>query len=72
MSRIANAPVEIPSGVEVSLSASEISIKGSKGNLSLPIHELVEIKQEENSLKFGAVNTTKKIARAIRHFPRIG
>ena len=60
MSRIANAPVEIPGGVEVSLSGSEISIKGSKGNLSLPIHDLVEIKQEENALKVAAVNTTKK------------
>lgn len=60
MSRIANAPVEIPGGVEVTLSGQELSIKGSKGNLSLDIHELVEIKQEENSLKVAAVNTTKQ------------
>lgn len=60
MSRIANAPVEIPGGVEVTLSGQELSIKGSKGDLSLDIHELVEIKQEENSLKVAAVNTTKQ------------
>ncbi len=60
MSRIANAPVSIPSGVEVSLSGQELSIKGSKGNLSLTIHELVEIKQEESELKVFAVNTTNK------------
>lgn len=60
MSRIANAPVSIPSGVEVSLSGQELSIKGSKGNLSLTIHELVEIKQEESELKVVAVNTTNK------------
>ncbi len=28
MSRIANAPVEIPAGVEVALNGSEVSIKG--------------------------------------------
>ena len=60
MSRIANAPVSIPSGVEVSLSGQELSIKGSKGNLSLTIHELVEIKQEESELKVVAVNGTNK------------
>ena len=33
MSRIANAPVEIPAGVEVALKGSEVSIKGTKGTL---------------------------------------
>ena len=32
MSRIANAPVTIPKGVEASLSDGAISVKGSKGN----------------------------------------
>ena len=32
MSRIAIAPVLIPKGVETSLSKSEVSVKGSKGN----------------------------------------
>ena len=60
MSRIANASVSIPSGVEVTLSSQELSIKGSKGNLSLTLHELVEIKQEESELKVAAVDSTKK------------
>ena len=47
MSRIANAPVSIPSGVEVTFSGQDLSIKGPRGNLSMTIHELVEIKQEE-------------------------
>ena len=34
MSRIANAPVEIPAGVEVALNGSEVTVKGSKGTLS--------------------------------------
>ena len=60
MSRIANNPVSIPSGVEVSLSGKDVSIKGSKGNLSLTLHELVEIAQEDGQLQLSAANTTKK------------
>jgi large subunit ribosomal protein L6 len=59
MSRIANSPVEIPSGVEVSLSGKELSIKGGKGQMNLTIHELVEISQEEKVLKFAGVESGK-------------
>ena len=45
MSRIANSPVPVPAGVEITLNDRELSVKGSKGNLSLTIHELVELKQ---------------------------
>jgi len=50
MSRIANAPVEIPDGVEVSLNGAEVSIKGSKGTLSRAIHAEVEVAQQGNTL----------------------
>lgn len=60
MSRVANNPVDIPSGVEVSLSGRDLSVKGSKGSLDLTIHDLVEIKQEDNLLLFSAANNGKK------------
>jgi len=60
MSRIANAPVEIPSGVEISLSDQSLSIKGSKGNLSLSVHDLVKVEQGEASLQFAAAQKSKK------------
>jgi len=60
MSRIANAPVEIPSGTEVSLSGSDLQVKGSKGTLNLTVHELVEVKHEENQLLFAARSKEKK------------
>lgn len=59
MSRIANSPVEIPSGVEVSLSGKELSIKGGKGQMNLTIHELVDISQEDNLLKFAGSGSGK-------------
>ncbi len=60
MSRIANSPVGIPKGVEVALNGQELSVKGSKGQLNLTIHELVEISQEEDALKFAASGSGKK------------
>ena len=50
MSRVGKAPVEIPSGVEVTLGDSEVSIKGPKGKLSRPTHPAVEITHEDNQL----------------------
>jgi large subunit ribosomal protein L6 len=54
MSRVANNPVELPSGVEVTLGGSEISVKGAKGTLAMPVNEKVEIKQDDNVLTFSA------------------
>ena len=60
MSRIANSPVAIPSGVEVNISGQELSVKGSKGNLSMTVHELVEVEQGDGELQFKATDSTKK------------
>ena len=60
MSRIANNPVVIPKGVEISLTGKELSVKGSRGNLSMTVHELVEISQEEDQLKLKAAESSKK------------
>ena len=64
MSRVANSPVELPKGVEVTLGGSEISIKGAKGTLAMPINAQVEIKQEDNVLTFAA-RTGDTFARAM-------
>jgi len=52
MSRIANKPVEIPSGVEVNISGQTVSIKGKNGALSMDVNEKVDIKQEDNVVSF--------------------
>ena len=56
MSRVANNPVKIPDGVTISLLDNEISVKGSKGSLSMVINENVDVEQVEDSLKFSAGN----------------
>ncbi len=50
MSRVAKKPVELPSGVEASLSGSQVSIKGSKGNLTLDLHADIQVEQQDGAL----------------------
>ncbi len=52
MSRVARKPVVLPSGVEVTLSGQQISIKGPKGTLTLQVHAQVEVTRDSNVLKF--------------------
>ena len=51
MSRVAKKPVEVPGGVEVKLSGSQVSIKGSMGNLTLDLHADIQVEQEDGTLR---------------------
>jgi large subunit ribosomal protein L6 len=59
MSRIANNPVSIPKGVEVTLNGQEVTVKGLKGNLTLTLHDLVGISQVEDRLQLKAAEVSK-------------
>ena len=60
MSRIANAPVAIPQGVETKLSDSEISVKGTKGALQLTLHKLVGVSQDGEVLRIAAKDNSRE------------
>ncbi|MGA0933610.1 MAG: 50S ribosomal protein L6 [Pseudohongiellaceae bacterium] len=60
MSRIANAPVDLPSGVQVNITDSNISVKGGNGSLELALHELVSVVNEDNQLKLSARKESKE------------
>ena len=64
MSRVANNPVEVPSGVEVTLGETEISVKGAKGTLAMSVNGQVEIVHNDNVLTFSA-RSTDKFAKAM-------
>lgn len=57
MSRVAKNPVEIPSGVDVTLNGQAVKVKGPKGELNHVSHDLVEINQNDNVLTFAARNS---------------
>jgi len=64
MSRVANNPVTIPSGVDVNIVGSLVTIKGSKGELSHNVHSLVKVEQEDGVIKT-TVNNNSKSANAL-------
>lgn len=51
MSRIAKNPIVIPTGVEIKLVDSVVLVKGSKGQLSMPLHAQVELDMSAEQIK---------------------
>lgn len=60
MSRIGKKPVELPSGVNASLSGQTIEVKGPKGTRSFTATDDVTIAIEENAVKVTPRGTSKR------------
>lgn len=60
MSRVAKNPVVIPSGVEVTLSADNISVKGPLGQLNQALTGEVILTQENGQISFAMANETRQ------------
>ena len=56
MSRIGNFPIDLPTNVEVLLSASEISVKGPLGTLKQALSTQIKVEKVENHLEVKVVN----------------
>jgi large subunit ribosomal protein L6 len=50
MSRVAKVPVDLPQGVEFNQSGMTVSVKGSKGLLSMELNSEVVLSQEDQAL----------------------
>lgn len=59
MSRIANAPIALPSGVNINVSGQVLSIKGPKGNFDFNVHDTVEVSQEDSNISIAPKNPEK-------------
>ena len=53
-------PVAIPAGVEVSLTAAEIGIKGTGGSLAVAQNALVKVSNESGALRFVPVDDSRE------------
>ena len=51
MSRIGRLPVQIPSGVEVTINGREVVVKGPKGQLSHRVAEPIEVTQSDGAIR---------------------
>jgi large subunit ribosomal protein L6 len=49
-------PIAVPQGVDVQITADNISVKGPQGTLSRPVHGLVSVKNEAGTLMFAPAN----------------
>ena len=43
MSRIAKVPIALPSGIDVKLDGNQVTVKGAKGQLSIALHEKINL-----------------------------
>jgi len=68
MSRIAKAPVDLPTGVTATLAPGSITIRGAKGSLSLPLVSGVSVVQSDKKLeiKFAEPGLARTRAGATR------
>jgi len=58
MSRVGKMPVTVPQGVDVTVNADTISVKGSLGTLVRAVNPLVSVKNEAGKLTFVPANET--------------
>jgi large subunit ribosomal protein L6 len=68
MSRVAKAPVNLPQGVTATISGAQVTIKGTKGTLSLPLKGGVTVEQADKVLnvKYTADDAVRMLAGATR------
>ncbi|HYW03406.1 MAG TPA: 50S ribosomal protein L6 [Gammaproteobacteria bacterium] len=60
MSRVANEPVTIPKGVEVTLSGRHVAVKGPQGAMELDLNAMVTARQDDEALRFSAPGQDRK------------
>ena len=60
MSRIAKTPITIPSGVEVSVDGTSMTVKGKLGQMNMTLNPLVKIENTDNVLTFSISNVDSK------------
>ena len=64
MSRIGKRPVSVPSGVTANIAGGELSVKGPKGTLSMPLADDIKYETVDGGISVLPANETKR-ARAF-------
>ena len=62
MSRIGNAPILVPKGVEVGIDRQTVTIKGPKGQLTFDVHEQVGTSMADDVIVVKPLNDSKTAA----------
>ena len=60
MLRLAKKPLTIPKNIDLNVKNNELFFKGSNGNQSFTINDLITVKYEDDALQFQAKDNSKK------------
>ena len=69
MSRIGKAPISIPAGVEVTVSGSDVTVKGSKGSLTHTVPEVISVSVDDGVVTVARA-TEERSSRALHGLSR--
>lgn len=78
MSRVGNKPVDVPSGVDVKVDGSAVTVKGSKGELNRMFHERIGFDVDEGVVTVTRPDDTREsralhgLSRALLHNMVVG
>lgn len=67
MSRIGKLPINIPSGVTVTVKDNVVSVKGPKGELSQSVHPSIKIKMEDGKISFDIDEKNDSVSEKQKH-----
>ena len=56
MSRVGKMPIAVPQGVDVAITANQITVKGANGTLTRKLNPLVNVKNDAGTLTFVPAN----------------
>lgn len=69
MSRVGNAPIPVPSGVEISISGLDVTVKGPKGTLEHTVPEAISVEFEDGQATVARSNDERQ-TRALHGLTR--
>jgi large subunit ribosomal protein L6 len=61
MSRIGNAPISIPAGVEIKVDGNDVHVKGPKGELTQTVDASISVEIEDGTLTCSRANDQKQV-----------
>ena len=71
MSRVANNPITVPNGVEITIAGQALTVKGPKGQLQWNVHPFVSVTKEDDTLRVIYTVDEKKHASGSKNSTKI-
>lgn len=65
MSRIAKAPITVPSGVDVKIDGQHIAVKGGKGSMELDVHPRAKVAMDDGVITVTPADENDKLCWAM-------